>query len=121
LVDNFLAGSCHDAAEANTLRAQLTLWTQNDAKLTPPTQRSFLAKEVAATSRDLSAIGTAGLLALDAVSSGAMLPPDVQIQLAAALTEAAKPKAQLLLIPVSAVKKLVDAASQPGTCSSAKP
>jgi hexosaminidase len=121
LVDKFLASSCHDAAVANTLRARLTLWSQHDANFAPLTQKSFLAKEVTATSRDLSAIGAAGLRALDAIGSGATLQPDVQSQLAAVLTEAAKPKAQLLLIPVSAVKKLVDAASQPLTCSNLKP
>jgi hexosaminidase len=59
LVDKFLASSCHDTAEANTLRTQLTLWNQNDASFAPLAQKSFLAKEVAATSRDLSAVGDA--------------------------------------------------------------
>ena len=117
LVDKFLASSCHDAAAANTLRTQLTLWSQNDAVFTLLAQKSFLANEVAATSRDLSAIGAAGLRALDAIGSGATLAPDIQTQSAAVLTEAARPKAQLLLIPVSAVKKLVDAAFQTATCS----
>lgn len=120
LVDNFLAGSCHGAAAANTLRIRLTHWSQNDAVFTPLAQKSFLAKEVAATSRDLSAVGAAGLRALDAISSGTTLPTDVQTQLAAVLAEAARPKAQLLLIPVSGVKKLVDTASQTTTCSNAR-
>ena len=120
LVDKFLASSCHDAAAANALRAKLTLWSQNDANFTSLAQRSFLAKEVAATSRDLSAIGAAGLRSLDAISSGTTLSSDVQTQLATVLTDASKPKTQLLLIPVPAIKKLVDAASQPTTCSNAK-
>jgi hypothetical protein len=80
-----------------------------------------LANEAAATSRDLSAIGNAGLAVLDAIASGKPLASDRQSQLNSVLSDAAKPKAQLLLIPVSAIKKLVDAASEPTACSVAKP
>ncbi len=52
------------------LRAQLMLWRDNDAKLQPLAQRSFLVKEVAATSQDLSAVASAGLAALDALEQG---------------------------------------------------
>src|SRR5262249_19711790 len=61
LVDKFLASACHDAALAAELRAKLNAWRQNDAAFLPLTQKSSLAKEGAATSRDLSAIGNAGL------------------------------------------------------------
>src|SRR5256885_6819740 len=54
LVDKFLAASCHDGATEARLRMQLTAWRDNDAKLQPLMERSFLAKEVAASSRDLS-------------------------------------------------------------------
>ncbi len=121
LVDKFLSGSCHDAASTNTLRAQLTLWGQNDATFSSLAQKSFLAREVAATSHDLSAIGAAGLRALDAIAGGTPLPADAQTQLSAVLAEAAKPKSQLLLIPAAAVKKLVDAASRQATCLNPKP
>jgi hexosaminidase len=121
LVDKFLAGSCHEAATASALRAQLTRWSQNDATFSSLAQESFLVKEAAATSHDLSAIGTAGMRALDALAAGTPLSADAQTQLSAVLAEAAKPKSQLLLIPVDAVKKLVDAASQPSTCSNPKP
>src|SRR6266446_1421639 len=70
LVDQYLAGSCRDAALADRLRAQLTLWRDNDAQLQPLAQRSLLVKEVAARSQDLSALGTAGLAALDAIAKG---------------------------------------------------
>jgi hypothetical protein len=79
-------------------------------------QKSFLAKEGAATSRDLSAIGNAGLAALDAISAAKPLSSDQQSQLNAVLTEAAKPKVQLLLVPVAAIQKLVAAASQASVC-----
>jgi hexosaminidase len=121
LVDKFLAGTCRDSAAASQLRRQFTLWSQNDATFASLAQKSFLAKEVVATSRDLAAIGNAGLRALDAIAAGAPLSTDQLTQLNAVLAEAAKPKTQLLLIPVPAVRKLVDAASQSGTCAAAKP
>jgi hexosaminidase len=121
LVDKFLASTCRDSATANKLRRQLTLWSLNDATFASLAQKSFLANEVVATSRDLSAIGNAGLHALDAISAGSALASDQQSQLSAALTEAAKPKTQLLLIPVPAVRKLLEASSQSGTCTATKP
>src|SRR5258708_3978914 len=116
LVDKFLASSCHDTATATLLRRQLSAWSQNDAAFTSLEQKSFLAREVTATSRDLSAVGAAGLTALDAIASGAALTSDQQSQLRAVAAEAAKPKTQLLLIPAAAIKKMIDAASQPASC-----
>src|SRR5882762_2252574 len=54
-VDRLVSSSCRDADAAAQLRAQLSAWRDNDARLQPLAQRSFLAKEVAATSQDLSA------------------------------------------------------------------
>src|SRR4029077_5116087 len=70
LVDRFLAVSCHDAAAEAQLRFQLALWRDNDARLQPLAQRSFLVNEIANNSRDLSALGPAGLAALDALDKG---------------------------------------------------
>jgi hexosaminidase len=116
LVDKFLAGSCYDAAIAAELRAYLKRWSQNDAAFTSLAQRSFLVKEAAATSRDLSAIGAAGLSAFDAIAAANPLSADQQSQLNSALAEAGKPKIQLLLVPVTSVQKLVGAASQARIC-----
>ena len=117
LVDKYLASSCHDAATAAEIRAQLTDWSQNDAAFATLAQKSFLAKEVVPTSRDLSALGAAGLAALDAISTVKPLASDQQSQLASVVTEAGKPKTQLLLIPTPAVKKLIDAAAKSAVCS----
>jgi hexosaminidase len=116
LIDRFLASACRDAALAAELRAKLTAWSHNDAAFLPLTQKSSLAKEGAAASRDLSAIGNAGLAALDAISAARPLSSDQQSQLSAVLTEAAKPKLQLLLVPVASIQKLVAAASQASVC-----
>jgi hexosaminidase len=120
LVDKFLGGSCHDTALANQLRQKLMRWSQNDAAFSSLAQKSSLANEVTATSRDLSAVGNAGLRAMDAIAAGKPLPTDQQSQWSSVLAQAAKPKAQLILIPVAAINKLLAAASQPNICA-AKP
>jgi len=74
LVEHFLAAACHDAAAEAGLRAQLTIWSDNDRILQSLAQRSFLVKEVAATSQDLSALAAAGLAALDAIAKGQPAP-----------------------------------------------
>ena len=121
LVDKFLAASCRDTATAYELRTQLALWSQNDAAFATLALKSALAQEAVLTSRDLSAIGTVGLRALDAIATGKPLATDQQSQLNSVLSEAAKPKAQLILIPAAALRKLIDAASQPNPCAPAKP
>jgi hexosaminidase len=121
LVDQFLATSCRDADSETRLRAQFTAWRDNDAKLQPLAQRSFLVKEVATRSQDLSALGTVGLSALDAIDKGQPAPDLWKAQQLAVIEQAKKPKAQLLLMPAPAVQKLVEAAAAGGACAAAKP
>jgi hexosaminidase len=120
-VEQFLAAWCHDPAAEARLRAQLTIWRDNDAILQSLVQRSFLVKEVAATSQDLSALAAAGLAALDAIAKGQPAPDSWKAQQPAILEQVKKPKAQLLLIPAPAVQKLIEAATAGGACSAAKP
>jgi len=120
-VDQFLASSCHDTAVEARLRAQLTAWHDNDAILQPLAQRSFLVKEVAANSQDLSALGAAGLAALDAIAKGQPASDGWKAQQLAILEQVKKPKAQLLMIPAPAVQKLIEAAAAGGSCSGSKP
>jgi hexosaminidase len=120
LVDKYVAASCHDAAPAGQLRAQLFLWRDNDAKLQPLEQRSFLVKEVAGTSQDLAAVASAGLAALDALEHGGHTDEAWKAQQSAVVQQAQKPKGQLLLMPAPTVQKLIDAASGGGSCAAAK-
>jgi len=115
-VDKFLGGSCHDPATTAELRAYLARWSQNDAAFVSLAQKSSLVKEGSATSRDLSALGSAGLAALDAIAAAKPLSAEQQTQLNSILSEAAKPKVQLLLVPVASVQKLVAAASHSQVC-----
>jgi hypothetical protein len=75
-------------------------------------------KEVSASSQDLSTLGTIGLAALDFIAKAQRGPDDWKAQQLTALQLIQKPKGQLLLMPVPAVQKLVEAASTGGTCSS---
>jgi hexosaminidase len=120
LVDKYIASSCRDTETAAQLRAHLTAWRDNDAKLQPLTQRSFLIKEVSATSQDLSAVAAAGLTALDFAAKGAPAPDDWKAQQLAAIEPAKKPKAQLLVMPVPAIQKLVEAVAAGGSCAAPK-
>jgi hypothetical protein len=117
LVDQYLTGGCHDPAAEARLRSQLTLWRDNDAKLQPLAQRSFLVLEVAGRSQDLSAVGSAGLAALDAIAKVQPAPDSWKLQQLASIDAAKKPKAQLLLIPAPAVQKLIEAAASGGACA----
>jgi hexosaminidase len=119
LVDKYLATSCHDSAIEARLRAQLAIWRDNDSNLQSLMGRSFLVKENTATSQDLSAIGTAGLAALDSISKGAKPDDAWKSQQMVILAQVQKPKSQLLLIPATGVQRLVEAATG-GACSAAK-
>ncbi len=121
LVDQFVAASCHDPAAEARLRAQLTTWRDNDALLQPLAKRSFLIQEVADRSRDLAALGSAGLAALDVIAKGQPAPDSWKAQQLASIDAAKKPKAQLLLIPAPAVQKLIEAAAAGGACAGSKP
>ena len=120
-VDQFGAAACHDARIEAQLRMQFTLWRDNDAKLQALEQRSFLVKEVAARSQDLSALGTVGIAALDSIAKGQPASESWKAQQLAVIEQAKKPKAQLLLMPAPAVQKLVEAAIAGGACFVAKP
>jgi hexosaminidase len=114
--DKFVASSCHDAALAAQLRAQLVEWRDNDAKLQPLMQRSYLVKEIAPVSQQLSAAAGAGLAALDALEHGGA-DEAWKAQQVAVLQQAQTVKAQLLVIPAPAIQKLVEAVAAGGSCA----
>jgi hypothetical protein len=83
-------------------------------------QRSFLVQEVAGRSQDLSALASVGLAALDAAAKKQPAPDAWKAQQLAIIEQLKKPKAQLLLSPVPAVQKLVEAAASGGACVGTK-
>ena len=120
LVDKFVSSSCRDTDAAPRLRAQMTAWHDNDGRLQPLVQRSFLVKEVAATSQDLSSLAAVGLAALDFAAKGGFGPDDWKTQQLAVIEQVEKPKSQLLVMPAPAIQRLVDAVAAGGGCSASK-
>ena len=60
-----VANPAGDKADAYTLRAQFQIWADNDAKFQALAADSALLNEVKPVSKDLSALGVAGLKMLD--------------------------------------------------------
>ena len=119
-VDQFGPAACHDARSEAQLRAQFTIWRDNGAKLQSLAQRSFLVQEVAGRSQDLSTLGSVGLGVLDAIAKRQPAAEAWKAEQLAIIEQLKKPSAQLLLIPVPSVQKLIEAAAAGGACFPAK-
>jgi len=97
-------------ANKEKIRKQLALWRDNQAELIPVMQRSALLQEAIPLAEDVSALATAGLEALEYIEAGKPVPQtwvDSQLTL---LGRAAKPRAELLIMIVPSIRKLVEAA-----------
>ncbi len=110
-VDQFIASKFQDAAAESCIREELTKWRDNDSALQPLLQNSFLLKEVAPVSQNLAALGSAGLKALDNIDARKPMAAEWRQQQIAAIPQAAKPTADLVLAVAPAVQKLVEASS----------
>jgi hexosaminidase len=109
LVDAFLSGAKPDAEPK--IRALLTKWKGNSDKLQPLAESSALVQEVFPVSQNLSALGAAGLQALDFLERKEKAPSDWETQQLATVHEAFEPKAQVLLMVAPAVQKLIQASA----------
>jgi hexosaminidase len=120
--DEYLASSCKDAAKAADLRAQLTLWAGNDARLQPLVQRSSLAKDAGPASAALSQAAQLALDALNRLAQGTSLTEDQKKQAIDALNaaELQAHKSQLTLPARAAFQKLIEASGAGGVCNSTK-
>jgi hexosaminidase len=111
LVQQFIQSGSKDQAAAAQIRAQLTLWRDNDARLRPLLQESSLLQEVSPISQNLAMLGAAGLQALDYLDRGQTEPDLWKIQQMAVIDQAKKPVAGLLLVVTAPIQQLVDASS----------
>ena len=107
-VDKLLSGKA-DAETKSQIKSQLTLWRDNQTKLQPLAEHSFLLKEVVPLSQDLSSLGVAGLRAMDYLDSGQHAPSDWATEQLGAIEQAKKPKAQLLLVIAPSIQRLIQA------------
>ena len=110
LVDHALVSDADTAADRERIRHWLTQWRANDGAVEPILESSFLLQEAIPLTKDLAALSAAGLEALDSLSS-AHKPDADWISRQYALLDNAKPRAELLLMIVPGVRKLVAAAS----------
>jgi hexosaminidase len=110
LVDELVSGHAKPGVEAQ-IRTRLAQWRDNQAKL-GAAENSSLVQEVLPVSQNLSALGTAGLQALDYLDRGEKAPDDWTTQQLAIAQQAFQPKAQVLLMVAPAVQKLIQASAR---------
>jgi hexosaminidase len=113
LVETFIQSGYKDQAAETQIRAWLTDWRDNDAKLHALLDQSFLLREDAPLSINLSALGAAGLQSLDYLDKSQVSPDSWRAQTLAQIEEAKKRMADLLLMPAAPVQRLVEATGGP--------
>lgn len=109
LVKAYIQSNCKDKAAEAQIRTWLAAWRENDAKLEPMLQQSFLLNEVAPISKDLSVLGSAGLQALDYLDNSQSSPEAWRTQQLAAIQSAQAQRADLLIMVAAPVQQLVEA------------
>ena len=109
LVSSLFSGKPGTPETRLEIRTQLTEWRDSQESLQPLLQRSLLLKEVAPLSQNLSALGSAGLGALDCLENHDPAPDGWKANQMALIDRAKKPTAQVLLMIAPSVQKLVEA------------
>jgi len=108
-VQTFIGSGYKDKAAEAEIRARLAAWRDNDARLHPFLEQSFLLNELAPLSEDLSTLAAAGLLALDYLDKSTPSPNSWRAQQLVLVGRAKTPKADLLLMVVEPVRQLLEA------------
>jgi hexosaminidase len=117
-VNEFTGGAARPGTEAR-IREMLNRWRNNQAELQPQFEKSLLLKEVAPVSQSLSALGAAGLTALDYLDRGELAPAAWATEQLALVDQAKKAQAQLLIMVAPSVEKLIQASAGQAAPSSA--
>jgi hexosaminidase len=108
-VQSYIQSGHKNQGAESQIRALLLAWGDDDAKLQPSLAHSFLLRELVPLSADLSALGAAGLLALDYLDKSEPSPESWRTQQLALVERAKIPKADLLLTVTTSVQQLIDA------------
>jgi hexosaminidase len=111
-VQAYIASGFTNRAAEGEIRTLLAAWRDNDARLRPLLEQSFLLHELAPLSEDLSTLGVAGLLALDRVDSSKTSPEVWRGQQPGLLERAKTPHADLMLVVVAPVQQLIEAIAE---------
>jgi hexosaminidase len=110
----------HLSANKDGVRKQLIIWRDSREELLTLLKQSALLEEDIPVAEDLSAVARAGLEALDYLDSGNPAPRAWADEQFVLLDLAAKPHAELLLMIVEPVRKLVAAAQRGAWISSGR-
>jgi hexosaminidase len=113
LVLSYTQSGYKDPAVESQIRVLLTTWRDNNAKLHPMLQQSFLLQEDIPLSEALASLGAAGLQALDYLDKSQSAPEDWKKQQLIVIEAAKMPKANLLLLIADPVQQLVEASASP--------
>ncbi|HSY90373.1 MAG TPA: family 20 glycosylhydrolase [Candidatus Binatus sp.] len=111
LVQTYVQSGYKDQAAEAQIRAWLATWRDNDARLHPLLAQTFLLQEDVPLSQNLSAVGAAGLQALDYLDKGQSAPDAWKTQQLAAIEQAKLRQADLLLMVVAPIQQLVEASA----------
>jgi hexosaminidase len=113
MVDTLLAGKA-DAGSKAQIKTQLVRWRGNDGRLETLAAQSSLLKEAVPLSQNLAAVASTGLEALEYIDRGERAPDEWKMKQMALLQQAQQQKAQMLLMIVPSVQKLVEEAGNRG-------
>jgi hexosaminidase len=111
LVARYIQSRYKDQAAAGEIRILLTAWRGNDDKLRPLLEHSFLLRAIAPLSQDLAALGESGLRALDYLEKSESSPESWRDQQLARFESAREAKADLLLVLIAPVERLIEASA----------
>jgi hexosaminidase len=109
-VNELVAGNAKPGSEAG-VRELLGLWRDNQVELQPQSEKSLLLKDVMPISQNLSALGAAGLAALDYLDRGEPAPAAWVTAQLALVEQAGKPQRQMLIVVAPSVGKLIQASA----------
>lgn len=101
----FVAAPGQSGTESAELRATLTAWAENDARLQPQ-------GDLAGLSRNLSVLGSIGLQTLEYLRSGSVPPEGWVDRQLAGLSGMEKPMAEVRLVAARPVRILLEGAAQ---------
>jgi hexosaminidase len=120
LVQKYIQSGYQDRETESQIRAALTTWRDNDAKLKPLLQGSFLLGEISPLSEELSNLGAAGLAALDYLDKAQVSPESWRTQQLARGDAAKALQVSLLLVVVAPVRQLIEATAGLNSLSDTK-
>ena len=104
----FIANPAGDSDDLGLLRRAFAEWEANDARFLPLAENNVLLAEVKPLSRDLSALGAAGLRMLDYLAGGHPAPAEWLARQNTELARMQKPALDVLMAAARPVKLLAD-------------